>query len=42
LAIRVLNQFFWLRFPDPFFSPPGYVSNEIVKNGVKKEKKDDK
>ena len=41
MAIRVLNQFFWLRFLASFFPPPRDVFNKIVKNGVKEEKKDD-
>lgn len=39
--MRVLNQFFWLRLSAPFFPPHRHVFNKVVKNSVKKEKKDD-
>lgn len=41
LAIAVLDKFFWLRFPAPSSPPHGHVFNEVVKNRVKEEKKED-
>jgi hypothetical protein len=41
LAIWVLNKLLWLRLSAPFVPPHHHVFNEVVKNRIEQEKKED-